>query len=288
MPEVWKKLKHPSIPECENKFEISALGRLRNSLTGCMYKPEILSNNRISFRVRFGSQGDRLRIMADEAVAHTFLTNDGSNVHVRHKDANNLNNNVENLEWCTCSCDAHPFFVNTGAGISYPNKYFIIDDKTMMIEIDDSKNNQYFCYIDSEDFDKVRFCNWSVHKSSSTYYVYHHKYGMIHRLINNCPDELTVDHIDGNGLNNRKNNLRNVTIQKNLLNKRNCEMIGFDSVRNSYIVIWSDNGTQEKKRFSIKKFGDKAFVEAEKFRDYIRENLYYKMIDDELKSTIKF
>ena len=288
MSEVWKKLKHPSIPECENKFEISSLGRLKNSLTGCIYKPEILSNNRISFRVRLGNKGDRFRIMADEAVAHTFLPNDCSNGSVRHKDANNLNNNVENLEWHTCSCALHPFFVNTGAGISCPNRYFIIDDKTMMIEISDSNNNQYCCYIDYEDFDKVKFCNWSVHKSSLTYYVYHYKYGMIHRLINNCPNELTVDHIDGDGLNNRKNNLRNITLQKNLLNKRNCEMIRFDSDRNSYTVEWRYNGIQKRKRFPIKKFGDQAIVEAKKFRDYIRENLYYKIIEDELKQQLSY
>jgi hypothetical protein len=186
------------------------------------------------------------------------------------------------------TCELHPFFVNTGAGISYPNKYFALDDKTIMIEIDDSENNQYYCYIDYEDFNKVKFCNWCVHKSSSTYYAYHHKYGMMHRLINNCPDELTVDHIDGDGLNNRKNNLRNITIQKNLLNKRNCEMIGFDRARNSYAVYWRENGIQKRKRFSIKKFGDNALTEAEKFRDYIRENLYYKIIEDELKSTIDF
>ena len=180
------------------------------------------------------------------------------------------------------------FFVNVGAGISCPNKYFIIDDQTMMIEISDSKNNQYYCYIDREDFDKVNFCNWSVHRSLSTYYVYHCKYGMMHRIVNHCPNDLTVDHIDGDGLNNRKNNLRNVTLQKNLLNKRNCEMIGFDGSRNSYVVYWRDNGVQKHKYFSIKKFGNNALMEAEKFRDYIREILYYKIIEDELKSTIKF
>ena len=111
MSEVWKKLKHPSIPEDENKFEISSFGKLRNSLTGYVYKQEILSSNRVSFRVRFGNKGNRLRIMADEAVAHTFLPCADTNAFVRHKDANNLNNNVENLEWCVCSCELRPFLL---------------------------------------------------------------------------------------------------------------------------------------------------------------------------------
>lgn len=40
------------------------------------------------------------------------------------------------------------------------------------------------------------------------------------RQIVGCPDGLVVDHIDGNPLNNRRENLRICTLRQNLLNRR--------------------------------------------------------------------
>lgn len=42
----------------------------------------------------------------------------------------------------------------------------------------------------------------------------------LHRKICGCPDGLQVDHIDGDGLNNRRNNLRAVTAEQNARNQR--------------------------------------------------------------------
>ena len=43
----------------------------------------------------------------------------------------------------------------------------------------------------------------------------------LHRLIMNCPDNLFVDHIDGNTRNNRRSNLRIVTHRDNMNNLKN-------------------------------------------------------------------
>lgn len=46
-----------------------------------------------------------------------------------------------------------------------------------------------------------------------------HKKVLIHRLIVGCPNDMIVDHIDGNPLNNRKSNLRIVTRSQNCMNR---------------------------------------------------------------------
>ena len=43
----------------------------------------------------------------------------------------------------------------------------------------------------------------------------------LHRLVINASDDKYVDHIDGNTMNNRKHNLREVTHQQNNMNKTN-------------------------------------------------------------------
>lgn len=75
--------------------------------------------------------------------------------------------------------------------------------------------------IDRDDFDKVKDIYWSAHKGMSTYYAQSKKYQM-HRLIMGLKynDGLVVDHINWNGLDNRKSNLRICTHALNILNSR--------------------------------------------------------------------
>lgn len=79
--------------------------------------------------------------------------------------------------------------------------------------------------VDEEDYANLIGWNWYAEKSENTYYAvrtFHidgKKVNMrMHRVVNNTPDGLFTDHINGNGIDNRKCNLRAVTHQDNMIN----------------------------------------------------------------------
>jgi hypothetical protein len=77
--------------------------------------------------------------------------------------------------------------------------------------------------VDSEDFDRINNHKWSYHPRK------HLEYGRgrvggkmvyLHRFIMNFPKGKEIDHINGNGLDNRKVNLQSVTHQQNMSKQR--------------------------------------------------------------------
>ena len=80
--------------------------------------------------------------------------------------------------------------------------------------------------VDPEDFELLSQLKWHIHEKHNIKYARHTyyrsgKYGtcLMHRLVLNAPDNLIVDHINGDGLDNRKANLRLCTHSENLLNR---------------------------------------------------------------------
>ena len=84
-----------------------------------------------------------------------------------------------------------------------------------------------FAFVDNEDFDRLNQWRWSASKDGTSFYAKRmiKRKGQkiirikMHRLIMNTPEHLVVDHINGNGLDNRKINLRNVTKSENDRNR---------------------------------------------------------------------
>jgi hypothetical protein len=77
--------------------------------------------------------------------------------------------------------------------------------------------------IDDDDLALFSTVSWQVKSPAPARYVQGRLNGTrvyLHRLIMNAPKGLVVDHIDGNGLNNTRANLRVVTQQQNMWNKR--------------------------------------------------------------------
>lgn len=78
--------------------------------------------------------------------------------------------------------------------------------------------------IDLEDVDKILKYKWHIKKSSNTNYCITNQNGhniFLHRLILSYDGNMDIDHINHNGLDNRKSNLRIISHSHNLLNQHN-------------------------------------------------------------------
>jgi hypothetical protein len=94
------------------------------------------------------------------------------------------------------------------------NEYEVKGEYTIIYSM--HKGDTFQIIIDTEDLPKVIDRNWNIKKGKSTYYARagfnstdrgskHRPY--MHSIITECPSDLTVDHADFDGLNNRKGNL---------------------------------------------------------------------------------
>lgn len=94
MEEIWEVIK--DFP----KYEVSTLGRVRNCKTGRVLKAGISSGT--GYLVcGLCVDGKATTKAVHRLVAETFIPNMDNKNQVNHKDGNKLNNNVNNLEWCT-------------------------------------------------------------------------------------------------------------------------------------------------------------------------------------------
>jgi AP2 domain len=76
--------------------------------------------------------------------------------------------------------------------------------------------------IDLEDLERVLDYRWCTYKGSSTFYAVNNTAGYLHQFLTGYKFK-AVDHIDRDGSNNRKSNLRNAVDPQGLrLNQRNC------------------------------------------------------------------
>jgi len=70
-------------------------------------------------------------------------------------------------------------------------------------------------WIDDEDAYVFELCKWNLGGGTYRYWI-NSRIGSLHRFLMNCPDQLVVDHKNGNTLDNRKANLRICTRQENV------------------------------------------------------------------------
>lgn len=94
-----------------------------------------------------------------------------------------------------------------------------------------------FALVDDEDFEKLNAFKWYARKHRKTYYAERHgingsfKRTYLHHAIKMPEGENQIDHKDGNGLNNQKENLRECSHSQNICNqKRTKNKCGFKGI----------------------------------------------------------
>lgn len=114
--------------------------------------------------------------------------------------------------------------------------------------------------IDAEDLELVSQWKWFASRGNSTDYAQRNdrthgirKTVKLHRVILNAPEGMHVDHINHNGLDNRKSNLRLCTLSENLRNRRkqkgcSSEYKGVVKRQGSRQITWMATVKVDKKR----------------------------------------
>ena len=85
-----------------------------------------------------------------------------------------------------------------------------------------------FAIVDDEDFEKLNQFKWHAEKRGDTFYARRSEGGRLHlkrfymhrQVMAPNNNKIHCDHISGNGLDNRKSNLRLCTSSENLMNQR--------------------------------------------------------------------
>lgn len=84
-----------------------------------------------------------------------------------------------------------------------------------------------FAIVDANDYEWLNKWSWCAHKNSKIWYAVRTSYLngkqttiKMHRIIIQPPDNMDVDHINGDGLDNRRSNLRICTNTENIHNQQ--------------------------------------------------------------------
>lgn len=91
-------------------YDVSTKGRVKNNKTGRIMKTQVNDNGYEVLQLHHNKHYSSERV--HRLVAETFIEGGSPDLDVNHIDGDKLNNNVENLEWCTRKENIHHAFEN--------------------------------------------------------------------------------------------------------------------------------------------------------------------------------
>lgn len=94
--EIWKDKK-----DYEGHYQVSNCGRVKSIKFGKEIILELIKNKGGYYSVNLSKNGIVKNYLVHRLVAEAFIDNPDNLPQVNHRDENKLNNNVDNLEWCT-------------------------------------------------------------------------------------------------------------------------------------------------------------------------------------------
>ena len=202
----------------ETCYSVNEQGQVRNDTTGNFLKGSILHSYRY---IALRWKGKQKNKSVHRLVAETFLPNPDNLPYVHHKDGNRLNNCVDNLAWVTEQENRQEAFHPTGY------KKYSEDNK-------DKKEEEWRTFRDSV----YQVSNLGRVRNTKTNKILKGDGGdcgykrvdiqlpgekrrkfLVHQMVYECFVSLKYDvinHIDGNKMNNRVENLESVTHQENM------------------------------------------------------------------------
>ena len=97
---IWKRLIYHG-NDLGDYYLVSNTGEIKGVKTGKIRKKNVNHEGYYFVCISLGSRNIKPCIKVHRAVAETFLVNTDNLPVINHKDGNKLNNNVDNLEFCT-------------------------------------------------------------------------------------------------------------------------------------------------------------------------------------------
>ncbi len=127
------------------------------------------------------------------------------------------------------------------------------------------RNKGLTCYVDDEDYDKVKYYTWRALKGHNTYYAVadirkngkYVKTICMHRFLMGAERGEQIDHANGNGLDNVKSNLRRCNDSQNQANrgKSRNKSIKYKGVKKN-TGGWSARITYYQREYQIGNFNN--------------------------------
>lgn len=170
-------------------------------------------------------------------------------------------------------------------------KDFKIIDDYIEFNLYNKKKEKFVCYVDLEDWERVKNhkYKWFAERNRNCIYVTSTIYNissdgknkpkriLLHRFILNYHGENKIDHINHNGLDNRKENLRCIENKNNITNRQGANKNNKTGVRNvnyieqhdEYWVQIMKNGVRYRWEFPSDKF-----EEACEFAEIKRKEIF--------------